>query len=150
MVRYSGVRREQRKPLLNIGWSDLGWARIGQDIRTWVEAKWYGSVDEVEFTQAAMANDITVRHVDGKWSLGKNRAGHGERARARGKGGAQEGTHSSQLPTVTIFFATSQEKWMQCSQKLWAERVLQGPAWRKVSPRSTVMVIRAYSYAPLS
>ena len=29
----------------------------------------------MEFTQAAMANDITVRHGDGKWSLGKNRAG---------------------------------------------------------------------------
>ena len=80
----------------------------------------------------------------------REQAGHGERARARGKGGAQEDTHSSQLPTVIIFFATSQEKWMQCPQKLWAEQVLQGPAWRKVSPRSTVMVIWAYSYAPLS
>lgn len=80
----------------------------------------------------------------------RSRQGIGTGGRAGEIVGAQMGTHSSKLPKVTVSLSASQGKWLKCPWELWIEHDFQEPTWWKFSPRSTILVIWAYSHAPLS
>ena len=78
----------------------------------------------------------------------RQQAGHGEKWRDGESGGAQEATLSSKSPTVTIFISASQGKWLQWPLKSWTEHAPPGPDGQKITLRSTILIIWAYSHDP--
>ena len=66
-----------------------------------------------------------------------------------GRAGVRAWGHTQNL-TVTFSLAAAQEKWLQCLVKPYTEHVFQGPAWQRVTATNPIMIIWAYSHAPLS